>query len=225
MFNWFWRNAVPNISCFQCFAFFCAGSTLNTFEYLHACTSQKMFGNCMCWNFAQNIWMGTMFWIYLGTYFQKICWCEYVLEMSYNRFLQGTFSVYIYMYTYFPTYFLWNILGHCKKGLGNTMTPVRCCKNPIDFLWSIVTRCLLEDVLLQIFGIFVYTPEICLRNIIADIRKNLLRNIWGDWPKLVLRNCFQRYLQYDQVRKMFGKHVPKNVFTVSLGERCIQFFG
>ena len=53
--------------------------------------------------------------VYLGTYFQKICWCEYVLQMSYNRFLQGTFSVYIFMYTYFPTYFLWNILGHISK--------------------------------------------------------------------------------------------------------------
>ena len=77
--KWFWLSAVPNISnsrfakvlkckfyvfdvqlileecrskhfMFPLFCIFCAGSTLNTFEYLHACTSQNM-----CWNFAQNI--------------------------------------------------------------------------------------------------------------------------------------------------------------------------
>ena len=216
IFNWFWRNAVPNISCVQCFSFCCAGSTLNTFEHLHACTSQKAFGKCKCWNFAENIWMETMFWIFGGPISKRFAG----VNMFWRCLTTGFFKEH---FRYMPTYFLWNILGDISKKNGNTMAPVRCCKNQIEFLWSIATRCLPEDVLLQIFGIiYIYMPEICLRNIIADICNKLLRNIWGDWPKPVLRNCFQRYLQYDQVRKIFGKHV---LLTGSLGERCIHFFG
>ena len=169
----------------------------------------------LCWLHIEHIWVFTC--LYFPKYVLEFCTkCmngNYVLNIFGDLFpkdllvwicsgdvlqqvsSRNIFGIYLYVHI-FPNIFSMKHFGtYFKKGFGNTMPPVRCCKNPIDFLWSIVMRCLLEDVLLQIFGIFVYTPEICLRNIIADIRKNLLRNIWGDWPKPVLRNCFQRYLQ------------------------------
>ena len=253
--KWFWLSAVPNISNSRFAKVLkCKFYVFDVQLILEECRSKHfmfpMFCIFLCWLHIEHIWVFTCLYfpknvweVYVLEFCTKYMNGNYVLNIFGDLFpkdllvwicsgdvlqqvsSRNIFSIYLYVHI-FPNIFSMKHFGtYFKKGFGNTMTPVRCCKNPIDFLWSIVTRCLLEDVLLQIFGIFVYTPEICLGNIIADIRKNLLRNIWGDWPKLVLRNCFQRYLQYDQVRKMFGKHVPKNVFTVSLGERCIQFFG
>ena len=170
----------------------------------------------LCWLHIEHIWVFTCLYFpkYVLEFLHKIyewelCF-EYIwgpiskrfagVNMFWRCLTAGFFKEhfrYIFICTHISQHIFyetfWDIFQ--KRFLEIRCLPVRCCKNPIDFLWSIVMRCLLEDVLLQIFGIFVYTPEICLRNIIADIRKNLLRNIWGDWPKPVLRNCFQRYLQ------------------------------
>ena len=108
IFNWFWRNAVPNISCVQCFSFCCAGSTLNTFEHLHACTSQKAFGKCKCWNFVENIWMETMFWIFGGPISKRFAG----VNMFWRCLTTGFFKEH---FRYMPTYFLWNILGDISK--------------------------------------------------------------------------------------------------------------
>ena len=125
-------------------------------------------------NYVLNIW---------GTYFQKICWCEYVLEMSYNRFLQGTFSVYANIFS------MKHFGRHFKKN-GNTMAPVRCCKNQIEFLWSIATRCLPEDVLLQIFGI-IY---IHARNMFEEYNCGYLQQVIEEYLRRLAKTCSEKLL-------------------------------
>ena len=182
IFNWFWRNAVPNISCVQCFSFCCAGSTLNTFEHLHACTSQKAFGKCKCWNFAENIWMETMFWIFGGPISKRFAG----VNMFWRCLTTGFFKEH---FRYMPTYFLWNILGDISKN-GNTMAPVRCCKNQIEFLWSIATRCLPEDVLLQIFGI-IYKHA---RNMFEEYNCGYLQQVIEEYLRRLAKTCSEKLL-------------------------------
>ena len=121
-----------------------------TLEHLHACTSQKVFGKCKCWNFAENIWMETMFLIFGGPISKRFAG----VNMFWRCLTTGFFKEH---FRYMPTYFLMKHFGRHFKKNGNTMAPVRCCKNQIEFLWSIATRCLPEDVLLQIFWNNIYT--------------------------------------------------------------------
>ena len=127
MFNWFWRNAVPNMSCFPLFCMFCAGSTIEHI-WVFTCLYFPKYVLEFCTKYMNgNYVLNNM----LGTYFQKICWCEYVLEMSYSRVSsRNNFGIYLYVHI-FPNIFSMKHFGtYFKKGFGNTMPPVRCCKNP-----------------------------------------------------------------------------------------------
>ena len=71
---------------------------------------------------------------------------------------------------------------------GNTMAPVRCCKNQIEFLWSIATRCLPEDVLLQIFGI-IY---IHARNMFEEYNCGYLQQVIEEYLRRLAKTCSEK---------------------------------
>ena len=180
---WFWRNAVPNISCFNVFQFLALTAHWKHLNFYMLVLLKKLFGKCMCWNFVQKIWMKTMFGFIWVRYFQKLYWYKYVWEMYYNRFLQGAFSV----QSILPNIFSMKHFGrYFKKGFWKYNDSREMLqKKTTDFWWNIVTRCLPEDVLLHIFG--QYTP-----NMFEAYNCGHLQKLIEEYLRRFAKTCFEK---------------------------------
>ena len=61
----------PKHFMFQCFSISCIDCTLKTFEFLYACTSQKIVWEVYVLEFCPKNMNENYVWIYLGTLFPK----------------------------------------------------------------------------------------------------------------------------------------------------------
>ena len=134
----------------------------------------------------QKIYEWKLCFEYLGDLFQVALQRFAGVNMFCRCLTTGFFKEH---FRYMPTYFLWNILGDISKN-GNTMAPVRCCKNQIEFLWSIATRCLPEDVLLQIFGI-IYKHA---RNMFEEYNCGYLQQVIEEYLRRLAKTCSEKLL-------------------------------